>query len=104
MSGPTTVLDLPQLFTHPSATDLINTLELLALKLTSWDPNNRLNDEAAQAVIDEAGIPKYLTGIVASQLSWIDDGRREEIWEAASRRLSERSGRTGVASPRHEST
>ena len=101
MSEPPTVLDLPQLFTHPSATVLINTLELLVIKPTSWDPKNRLNDRGAEAVIDEAGIPKYLTGIVASQLSWIDDGRREEIWEAASRRLSERSGRTGVASPKH---
>lgn len=101
MSGPTTVLDLPQLFTHPSATDLMNTLELLAIKPISWDSQNRLNDHGAEAFIDEAGIPKYLTGIVASQLSWIDDERREEIWEAASSRLSERSGRTGVASPKH---
>ena len=79
----------------------MNTLELLAIKPTSWDPQNRLNGHGAEAVIDEAGIPKYLTGIVASQLSWIDDERREEIWEAASSRLSERSGRTGVASPKH---
>lgn len=96
LRGHTTVLDLPQLYAHASAADLIKTLELLAIEPTSWDSKTRLKDGEAQAVIDEAGIPKYLTGIVASQLSWIDEERREEIWEAASKRLSERSGRTGV--------
>lgn len=97
-SGPATVLDLPQLYTHPSAADLIASLELLASEPISWDSKTGRDDDEAQAVIDEAGIPKYLTGIVASQLGWIQDERREEIWEAASKRLSERSGRTGVTS------
>lgn len=101
MSEPTSVLDLPQLYTQPSAADLITTLERLAIEPASWDLKARLNDGEAQAVIDEAGIPNYLTGIVSSQLSWINDERREEIWEAASRRLSERSGRTGVTSSKH---
>lgn len=96
LSGFTTVLDLPQLYTHPSAADLTTTLALLAIEPASWDSKNHLNDDEAPALIDEAGVPKYLTGIIASQLGWIDDKRREEIWEAASRRLSERSGRTGV--------
>lgn len=98
---PTSVLDLPQLYTHPSAADLITSLDLLAIEPTSWDSKSRVNDGEAQAVIDEAGIPKYLTGIIASRLSWIDDEQREEIWEIASRRLSERSGRTGVISSKH---
>ena len=41
-------------------------------------------------------MPKYLTGIIASSLAWIEDeGAKEQIWEAAAARLSERSGRTG---------
>lgn len=102
LSEPITVLDLPQLYTQPSAADLITTLELLAIEPASWDPKTRLENGEAQAVIDEAGIPKYLTGIVSSQLSWIKDERRDEIWEAASKRLSERSGRTGVTSSNHK--
>ena len=43
------------------------------------------------------GIAKYLTSIIASQLAWIpDDVEKERIWEMASARLSERSGRTGM--------
>lgn len=99
--GPTTVLDLPQLYAHPSAAELISTLETLAIEPTLWDSKSCLNDGDECALIDEAGIPKYLTGIIASQLSWVEDERREEIWEAASRRLSERSGRTGVTSSNH---
>lgn len=51
---------------------------------------------ARDAKINEEGIPKYLTSIIASRLSWVDDENvREHIWELASVRLSERSGRTG---------
>lgn len=92
---PTAVLDLPQLYTHPPAAELLATLELLALKPASWDPSKSKQDSNLQTAIDEDGIPKYLTGIVSCPLSWIDDERKEQIWEEASRRLSERAGRTG---------
>ena len=40
------------------------------------------------------GVPKYLTAIISSSLAWIDnDADRDSIWETASQRLSERSGR-----------
>ena len=92
-----TVLDLPQLYKQPSAAELITTLKLLTLKPASWGDGNSQQDSHAHTAVDDEGIPKYLTGIIASQLSWIADGRKEEIWEYASRRLSERSGRTGDA-------
>ncbi len=91
----TTVLDLPQLYTRPAAIELLSTLELLAIKTYSWDHSSHQQDSQAQAAVCEEGIPKYLTGIVASQLSWLEEEQREEIWEAASKRLSERSGRSG---------
>ncbi|MCJ1462426.1 hypothetical protein MMC07_001027 [Pseudocyphellaria aurata] len=97
-SGLTTALDLPQLYTHPSAADLITTLALLAVEPASWDSKHHLNDDETQAMVDETGVPKYLTGIIASQLVWIDEQWREEIWEAASKRLSERSGRAAIPS------
>ena len=47
--------------------------------------------------IKSEGVPAYLTKIVSSPLAWIeDDVDKERIWEAASQRLSERSGRTGM--------
>lgn len=43
------------------------------------------------------GVPDYLTRIISSPLAWIqDDAEKEEVWDAASSRLSERSGRTGM--------
>lgn len=42
-------------------------------------------------------MPRYLTSIIASPLAWIeDDEEKERVWEVASQRLSERSGRTGM--------
>lgn len=88
----TTVLDLPQLYARPTASELLQTLQLLEIKPPTWN-----HDSCQQKnQVSEEGIPKYLTGIVASKLSWVDEDRREEIWETASKRLSERSGRTGT--------
>ena len=91
------VLDLPQLYTHPPPSVLLDTLARLTLKPPSWsvvaeregmDPDNAI-------VIAEHGIPNYLTSIVISRLQWIEADSREAIWEAASTRLCERSGRVG---------
>ena len=90
-----TVLDLPQLYTRPTADELISTLEMLTREPTSWDIDSKEPKVETYQAISEAGIPKYLTSIVASALGWIEEERREEIWETASKRLSERSGRAG---------
>ena len=92
------VLDLPQIYTHPSATTLLQTLTRLAIKPSSWSvgAENDRGPEDGRAPIDEHGIPKYLTSIISNELQWIEDeDERERVWEAASARLSERSGRTG---------
>ncbi|KAL8685536.1 MAG: hypothetical protein Q9218_007701, partial [Villophora microphyllina] len=89
------VLDLPQLYTKPSATQLLSTLGQLELRNVSWDGN----DDGEGHKINEDGIPKYLTCIIASKLAWIEDEiTKEQIWEAASARLSERSGRSAMRS------
>ena len=95
------VFDLPQLNTHPSAEKLLSALNYLALDPPSWDHHQRRNNEPegeenVKIKINEAGVPSYLTAVVGSSLSWIDEDRREEIWEAAGRRLSERCGRSGA--------
>lgn len=96
-NGFDTVFDRPQLYSHPPAEELISALDYLALEPPSWDPQvkNRQLQGETNLKIDEIGIPKYLTSIVASPLSWIHEDRREGIWETASKRLSERSGRSG---------
>jgi predicted nicotinamide N-methyase len=49
------------------------------------------------AKVAEQGVPGYLTSIVSSSLSWIeDDEEKDSIWTAASARLSERSGRNAM--------
>lgn len=92
----TTVLDLPQLYARPKASELLQTLQLLEIKPPSWDHDSYQQRNQALYQVSEEGIPKYLTGIVASKLGWVDEDWREEIWETASKRLSERSGRTGT--------
>lgn len=89
------MLDLPQLYTRPSSTALKSTLELLALKPLPWGSTSQEPPSEGQRQVSEEGVPKYLTSIVASQLDWIDEEEREHVWETASKRLSERSGRTG---------
>lgn len=93
-SPQSSVHDLPQLYTRPSSTSLLSTLERLKVKPAAW------GDIDAASQYDEANLPRYLTSIIASSLAWIEEESvREQIWEAASSRLSERSGRTGMIRP-----
>ncbi|KAK8180836.1 putative methyltransferase-domain-containing protein [Phyllosticta citribraziliensis] len=108
------VLDLPQLYTRPSAQELLNTLTLLTSEPPSWECSDSEDEElslgletrrrrktsavkATPPQINPEGLAAYLTRIIASDLRWIqDEDTKVEIWEAASIRLSERSGRTGM--------
>ncbi|KAL5373603.1 hypothetical protein DPSP01_012602 [Paraphaeosphaeria sporulosa] len=101
------VLDLPQLYTKPSADAILETLVLLTSAPPSWDYQSdhaadhdsgldTTKDNEPRAVqIDPEGVTRYLTSIVSNSLQWIqDEGVKEEIWNQASLRLSERSGRS----------
>jgi hypothetical protein len=90
---PLHVLDLPQIYTKPSGTDLIKALALLTLQPRAFDTTAEVVKGPA---VQPAGVTRYLTSIIASSLSWLDtEELREAVWDAASARLSERSGRTG---------
>jgi hypothetical protein len=87
------VLDLPQLYQKPSGTDLIKALALLSLQPRTFGTTA---DVVKGPAVQPEGVSRYLTSIIASSLAWLDtDELREAIWDAASARLSERSGRTG---------
>ncbi|KAL8924349.1 MAG: hypothetical protein Q9208_004131 [Pyrenodesmia sp. 3 TL-2023] len=89
------VLDLPQLYKRPTAAELLATLKRLHLKPFCWDDTEVSEHDR----VEEEGLPSYLTSIIASSLAWItDDVVKEQIWEAASARLSERSGRSAIPS------
>jgi len=91
------VLDLPQLHRKPSASLLLATLSQLAVKPSSWGAAS--SGSESSSLINEAGIPAYLTRIIMSRLAWLSsEDKQEEIWEAASKRLAERSGRTAMPS------
>jgi D-xylulose reductase len=86
------VFDLPQLHTKPLAETLLETLKSLKRGPKSWTKN------ASESVQDPKGLEKYLTSIISSPLKWIsDDEIKEQIWEEASLRLSERAGRSGMS-------
>lgn len=88
------VLDLPQIYTKPSGTELMRALDLLTLQPRSFA--TKTDGVAKSATVQPAGVTRYLTSIISSPLSWLEsDALREAIWDAASARLSERSGRTG---------
>lgn len=87
------VLDLPQLYRKPSAQTLLAAIALLAVDPPSW------TGDAKPSAISEDGIPSYLTRIISSPLAWIEsDSDKEAVWESASKRLAERSGRTALPS------
>ncbi|WEW54657.1 Protein-lysine N-methyltransferase rrg1 [Emydomyces testavorans] len=91
------VLDLPQLYTKPAAAEILRALDLLAIQPRTFNRSEDLTQDSQP--IDPSGIAQYLTGIISSALSWVDcDELRETIWDAASTRLCERSGRAAIPS------
>lgn len=94
------VLDLPQIYSKPSAEALLDTLKLLTTAPPSWDHANKTHksdDDSAPVQINPEGVTRYLTSIVSSDLRWIQDEEiKEQIWDQASARLSERSGRSAM--------
>ncbi|KAL9057326.1 MAG: hypothetical protein Q9162_002400 [Coniocarpon cinnabarinum] len=86
------VLDLPQIYQKPSVHELVNALDLLECDTFPFGQKRR-----GVCQVNEDGVSQYLTRIIGSSLSWLgSDEDREQIWNLASRRLSERAGRSGM--------
>ncbi|CRG89518.1 glucose-inducible SAM-dependent methyltransferase Rrg1, putative [Talaromyces islandicus] len=91
---PLHVLDLPQLYTKPSAKDILDTLDLLAVQPKSF---GSAAQDVVKPAIQPGEVAKYLTSIISSPLAWLEsDELRETIWDATAARLSERAGRTAM--------
>lgn len=88
------VHDLPQLYTRPSAQDLSSALETLALTPTTFSGMQHTKP----LNVSSGGVAAYLTQVIASRLLWLPESVREEVWEVASTRLAERSGRSAAPS------
>jgi len=95
------VHDFPQLWQRPPFESLLACLESLELTPPIWNHNRRRDDiisEQEASFSHRRDVALYLSGIVKSSLSWIsDDEDKETLWELASRRISERSGRQGIS-------
>ncbi|OBT49715.1 hypothetical protein VE04_09961, partial [Pseudogymnoascus sp. 24MN13] len=87
---PINVFDLPQLYTKPSSLALLSALVSLKPKPISWEENDVDHDQPRE---DKNAIASYLTKIVSNPLTWLAEDEQVEVWEQASIRLSERSGR-----------
>ncbi|KAL9068344.1 MAG: hypothetical protein Q9161_006267 [Pseudevernia consocians] len=81
----------------PSAQSLLSAITLLAIAPSSWAV--KASEARPAPSFSEEGVPSYLTRIISSPLAWIaSDIDKETVWEAASKRLAERSGRTAMPS------
>jgi len=92
--------DFPQMWQRPSYKDLCAILQDLELTPPVWNHRRRRSDvlqEVEPHVNSKVETTRYLSSIIASPLAWIeDDDQKENIWTQASRRLSERCGRTAM--------
>jgi hypothetical protein len=92
--------ELPHLWQKPAYQQLLDTLTELEIKPLVWGVNVSTPDQVmsheTQKTQDRREINQFLSSLVSSSLSWLeDDDQREEIWNTASRRVAERCGRTG---------
>lgn len=92
-------LDLPQVWQKPAAADLLSALQELRVDPPVWNlkiPRGEILKEQNTAGQNRREISAYLSTIIKSGLAWVDDeDDREAIWNEASKRFSERCGRSG---------
>ena len=91
--------DLPQPRQKPAFEDLLEALNKLHVDPPVWNlkiSRAEIQHEQDTTVNHRREIAGYLSNIIKSDLLWIEDeDQREELWNEASRRLSERCGRAG---------
>ncbi|KAL4730195.1 Protein-lysine N-methyltransferase rrg1 [Fusarium chlamydosporum] len=94
-------LDFPQMWERPSYAQLADILQTLELSPPIWNHKRRrseiIEEQESLASQRKAEVTRYLSSIIKSPLSWIeDDDEKEVLWTQASKRMSERCGRTAM--------
>jgi hypothetical protein len=94
-------LDFPQMWERPSYTQLADILQTLELSPPIWNHKRRrseiIEEQESLASQRKAEVTRYLSSIIKSPLAWIDDDEEKEaLWTQASKRMSERCGRTAM--------
>ncbi|KAJ2898072.1 Protein-lysine N-methyltransferase EFM2 [Zalerion maritima] len=100
-------LDFPYPYQKPTFTSLLSCLQTLRLDPPTWGSKSKSRSSLSSHQGEQESrhqrqqhrqlVTSYLTRIISSPLSWIpSDDEREILWEEASRRLSERCGRSGM--------
>lgn len=93
-------LDLPQVWQKPAFLVLLTALRGLRVDPPVWNlkaSRNEMLKHQELSTQDPREIAAYLSTIIKSPLSWLEDEDREAIWDEASRRFSERCGRSGTS-------
>jgi hypothetical protein len=95
--------ELPHLWQKPAYDVLLACLQRLRVEPRIWNQQMSRADilkeqQAAVSTHDRREIVSFLSTIVKSSLAWLSsDDEREVIWGEASKRMSERCGRTGMS-------
>ncbi|KAJ4315545.1 Protein-lysine N-methyltransferase rrg1 [Fusarium piperis] len=94
-------LDFPQMWQRPSYAELAVVLQNLELSPPIWNHKRRrseiIEEQESLASQRKNEVTRYLSTIIKSPLAWIeDDEEKEDIWTQASKRMSERCGRTAM--------
>lgn len=92
--------DLPQMWQKPAAADILEALQSLRVDPPVWNlkiSRSEILKEQDTTVHHRREIAAYLSSIIKSELAWVDDEEdRETIWTEASKRFSERCGRSAM--------
>lgn len=91
-------LDWPQMWQKPSCEVLVAALDALGMSPPTWNSAGGPSQPAVESPASrrKGEATRYLSSIIKSPLAWIDEDRRERVWELASRRMAERCGRTAM--------
>ncbi len=83
----------------PAFEDISGSLERLRVAPPVWNlkvSRSETQSEPENTPYERREIVSYLSAIIKSSLEWIQsEDEREQLWTEASKRLSERCGRTG---------
>lgn len=109
--APTADAELAHLWQKPTCEELLACLARLRLEPPVWNLKIsraeilQKQQQQKQHIVDSREIISYLSAIIKSTLGWIDDyDEKELVWEEASKRLTERCGRTGNVPSRSRHT